>query len=323
MNQLVRGYFTVIKICIKKWLRTGILTLVITFFVTSFLLFPIFPISEENMLQNWVIPLAHANVFTDILERFGLYTPPRKGVAATGNRSGGAGRGPICALPDNVQSNNSLQALMPVDNQENQEQGKQKPETDTDTEFVGGLTISEQPTFWFYLPYVADPETPETQRRIAQFVLLDEADHPVWNELISAELHDTPSLVEYLLPYRLETDKLYQWYFTVICDVEKLSRNPVVRGWVQRIEPTPELQTALENASGFDRHVVYARNQIAFEAMNSLVNIQRQFPNIKIDDWNSLLEYFDISDANQFDFLKPVELIEREVIKGIQFPARM
>ena len=97
----------------------------------------------------------------------------------------------------------------------------------------------------------------------------------------------------------------------------------MVRGWVQRIELTPELQTALDNASGFDRHLVYAENQIAFETVNSLVNIQRQFPDIKRDDWNSLLAYFDISDANQFDLLKPVELIEREVVNGIQFPARL
>lgn len=328
MNRLVCGSFIVIITWIKRWVRTGLLTLAITFFATSFLIFPIFPISEGNMLQNWVIPSADANPFIDILERIGLYNPPRRGVAPAGRQSGGAGRGPICILPDSAQGNDSLKALIPfqsmngtMDNQDNQE-----IETDPDTELVGGLTVLEHPTFWFYIPYTADPETPKKQLRIAQFVLLDEGYHPVFNELISAELRDTPGLIEYLLPYGLEPDELYRWYFSVICDIDKLSRNPVVRGWVERIELTSDLQTALDNASIFDQYLVYAENEIGFETVNSLVSIRRQFSdfiNVKREEWNRLLAYFDIVGANQFDLLQPMKLIERKVVDSIQLPANM
>ncbi|MEM1256350.1 MAG: DUF928 domain-containing protein [Cyanobacteria bacterium P01_H01_bin.21] len=313
---------------LKEFIRTRIVVLVLTLIATSFLVFPIFPISQKNStFTRWLIPAAYAQVdfLLDLLERTGIYSPPQKGTPPSGRQSGGAGRGPICTLPDKVQSNDSLLALMPFQSVSEQvnNQEKQDPRTDINDQLVGGLTISERPTFWFFIPYVADPEFSGKQQRVAQFVLLDETNHPVLNELISAELRDTPRLVEYLLPYTLETDELYTWYFTVICDSEKLSRNPVVRGWVQRIEPTAEVKNALDNTSRFEQYLVYAENGIWFETINSLANIRRQFPNLKREEWVTLLKHFTISDANQFNLLEGPEPTQREIVNGNQLPARM
>ena len=195
---------------------------------------------------------------------------------------------------------------------------------------VGGFTIAAQPTFWFYIPYTLTPDlsTPETPSKlVAQFVLLDESDHPVWNELMAIELSNHPQLVEYPpshsypLSYSLETDKPYKWYFSVICDSEKLSRNPVVRGWVQRIEPTSELQAALRSAPRFKQYLVYQENLIWFDTVSSLVKTRRQFPSTNREAWSSLLESFGILRDNQFDVLEPAEPIGREDVKGNQFPA--
>jgi len=188
-------------------------------------------------------------------------------------------------------------------------------------EFVGGFTVSDKPVFWFYVPYVFVPETPPT--RVARFVLLDENDRPVLNELISIRLHDHPRFVEYSLPVELSMDKVYSWYFTVICDSEKLSRNSGVRGWVQRVETTPELQMALQETSVLKLYEAYASNGIWLETVNSIMVIRRQFSSINQDVWNGLLEYFELAGVNQPDILEDTEPSEREVVSGNQLPANM
>jgi len=311
---------------LKRFVRAKILTLVLAFVSASFLLFPPLPVSQQHILAHWLTPVAYAqggatSILQDLLERTGLYTPPRNGTAPKGRGRGGAGRGPICALTG--KGTEFITALVPSfseDNQENQQE-KQQIEPSAEANSVGGLTIEAQPTFWFYLPYVSTPET--SPNRVAQFVLLDETDRPVLNELMTVELLNNPRLVEYPLHYELEPDKLYSWYFSVICDSEKRSRNPVVRGWVQRVDPTPELQTALKETSVLQQYTAYANHGIWFETMNSIVENYRQFPNSNRKLWASLLASFNLSEADQLYVLESTEPTEREVVNGNQLPARM
>jgi hypothetical protein len=296
-----------------------ILACTLVFVMASFLSFPF-------------IPVAQAGIWDDLVS---LFIPPDDAPPA-GRNSGGAGRGPICALPDGAldnQAGKTVVALVPVKQMDSEDNSlgedsftearstKTAPNSLSTLGVVGGFTSEERPTFWFYLPYISTPEPP--QNRVAQFVLLDDANHPVWNQLMAVELSDRPQLVEYPLSYSLETDKLYTWYFSVICDSEKLSRNPVVRGWIQRAEPTPELQDALRNAPPFEKYLAYANNGIWFDTVSSLVKFRRKFPSTNRGVWSSLLDYFQIPRVNQFDVLEPVEPIELEVVNGNQLPARM
>jgi Domain of Unknown Function (DUF928) len=334
----------------KKLALTRIFTWIVTLIVTGSLLFPLFPVSQNYRFTAWIMPTAQADVvsaFKGLLERTGLYSPPRSGTAPLGRRVGGAGRGPICALLKDVQGtgyqkpkpfNKNIMALMPLQVTDESTATSEStasepgnplqpglpgatliPPPRTDTGFVGGLTTEARPTFWFYVPYVATPET--SPNRVAQFVLLDETERPVWNELMSVKLLENPRLVEYPLAYTLETNKLYSWYFSVICDSEKLSRNPVVRGWVQRVEPTEELKLALRNAPRFEQYMAYAENGIWFETVNSLVKIRRQFPSVNRDAWTGLLSYFKVPDNRLY--LESAEPTARELISGNQLPARM
>jgi len=336
---------TSMMIWLKKLSWAKLLSWILAFTVTSLLLFPVFPVSQSYAFTDRLIPVAQAQDivggFRQLLERTGIYSPPQGGTPPTGRQVGGAGRGPICALAQNelddrVQSIKTVKALVPVaptnevtDLTESQLPELQPLEASPGTGFeaaleadiVGGLTVAERPTFWFYLPYVSTSETP--QNRIAQFVLLDDTDRPVWNELMAIELSDAPRLVEYPLSHPLITGELYTWHFSVICDADKLSRNPVVRGWIQRVEPTPELQTALRNASRFDQYLAYANHMIWFDTVSSLVEIRRQFPSTNREAWLNLVDYFQIPRINQFDVLEPVKPVELEVIRGNQLPARM
>ncbi|MEB3359416.1 MAG: DUF928 domain-containing protein [Synechococcales bacterium] len=312
---------------LKELIQKGLLTLLLGVVAASLLLVPLFPVSPHYPATHWLTPVAYAQgsvlaPLTNLLERTGLYTPNRKGTAPRGRRVGGAGRGPICALPES-ESSDQIKALMPFKPVTNPGDNSvvQDVEAGTETEEVGGLTIAPQPTFWFYIPYISTPETPP--KRVAQFVLLDESDRPVWNELMTIELRDRPRLVEYSLPHSLNIETLYSWYFSVICDADKLSRNPTVRGWIQRTEPTPELQAALREVSRFDQHVAYANTGFWFDMVSSLVNTRRQFPFVHRDDWTMLLNHFGIPAANQFDVLESAEPADREVVRGNQLPARI
>lgn len=251
----------------------------------------------------------------------------------TGRSAGGAGRGPICvAAKGNADRLNSILALVPVKAEANdpandpasgERPRRPRIEGVKPKEFVGSYTVAANPTFWFYLPYILTDETP--QNRVAQFVLLDKNDRPVWNELMNVELLPTPRLLEYKLPFSLQQgeDGVYSWYFSVVCDTEKLSRNPVVRGWVARIDRTPALQAALSSAPRFAQYQAYAEAGLWFDTVDSLVKTRRQFPSTNRDAWTTLLEYFQIPEANQLDGLEATAPADREAVSGNQLPARI
>jgi hypothetical protein len=319
-----------------SWIRRvflkKILALVLAFVVFNALLFPIIPVAPEGAITSWLIPVAQADdavsLFTALLERTGIYRRPQRGTPPTGRRSGGAGRGPICALAESPQDEangmgRSVTALMAT-----QPQNESAP----DMEMVGGLTFEENPVFWFYLPYVlplgslteASESSPASSpNRVAQFVLLDEAEQVVWQELMLVELREMPRLVEYSLPYPLEVNELYNWYFSVICDSDKLSRNSTVRGWVQRVESSEDVQTTLSQAAPLQQYLIYAEQGIWIDMVNSLVELRRQFNYIGRDVWANLLSHLNLPDLDPLYALDAVEPSEREVVNGNQLPLRM
>jgi hypothetical protein len=313
---------------LKTIVRANLVPWVLTTVAVSLLVLPIVPVASNSVFSQWLIPTASAQtnavgIIKDLAQRAGLYRPPQRGTAPTGRRSGGAGRGPICALLENDQGSKSVKALVSF-GFVNPKVDRQEANNSSTDEFVGGLTVRAQPTFWFYVPYVLNSELASPQKRVAQFVVLDETDRPLGNELIAFELSDQPQLIEYQLPYGLEAEKLYGWYFSVICDAEKLSRNPVVRGWVQRVEPTSELLAQLSRVPASEQYQVYAEAEepIWLDAISSLMD-HRQSPGANQVDWSALLTHFGISDADQLVLVEPAELIYREEVNGNQLPARI
>lgn len=312
---------------LKTIVRANLIPWVLTMIAISLLVLPIVPVASNSVFSQWLLPAALAQVdavgiIRDLAQKSGLYRPPQRGTAPIGRRSGGAGRGPICALLENDQGTKSVKALVSFDSERTQV-NPQETNNNSNNGIVGGSTVRAQPTFWFYIPYVLNPELASQQKRVAQFVVLDETDRPLWNELIAFELSDQPQLIEYQLPYALETEKLYGWYFSVICDAEKLSRNPVVRGWVQRVEPSSELQSGLSGAPASEQYQVYANKGIWLDAISSLMDAHRQSLGTTQVDWLALLTHFGISDADQLALVEPAALIDREVVSGNQLPAKI
>ncbi len=139
--------------------------------------------------------------------------------APPGERVGAATQGP-CQVSEDLPP---LTAIVP-----------ELPAPDPGKTHVLGGTTSAHPTFWFYVPYQPGSH--------AEFVLQDQGQYPIYQT--SFELVGTPGVVSFTLPSTQEaalaTNNNYYWYFKIKCDPQG-STDDFVTGWVQRVEPSPDL----------------------------------------------------------------------------------
>lgn len=131
-----------------------------------------------------------------------------------------------------------------------------------------GATAQPEPTFWFYIPFQSSHQ--RTQPLQARFVLLNEQREPVLRRPLRMNLPANPGIVQFTLPQdpsiwmpgqSLQANQSYNWFFTVLCEPDKPSRNPGVQGWIRRtsLPPQPtqatlqtQLQLAIEQKLGYD-----------------------------------------------------------------------
>jgi Domain of Unknown Function (DUF928) len=181
------------------------------------------------------------------------------------------------------------------------------------------LTLSERPTFWFYIPYT----TAQVDR--ATFKLLDVTDpsDPSVIALLTLndnELSDIPGIISVTVPdsaQPLELDREYRWYFKLECDGNSPSKNPRVNGWVKRVSPDsqPDSPTVEGTVSGLvtpdeltqllaqldqahtprERFLAYATHHIWYDALTEIARDRQEFPIAnplwfdRDRDWSDLL----------------------------------
>lgn len=194
-----------------------------------------------------------------------------RGSPRSGNRTGGASR----SLCGESQSGESLFALIP----------------DTNV----GLTVEEHPTFWFYVPDGAK------KFHSMKFALWSDQGEKVY-ETTYPVTNILPGVMSIALPPTtpaLKENQYYNWIFTVYCeDPQQASirtdpKRVRVRGFIQRVPVTAELQQGLNRAlTPRDRAVVLARNGIWFDSLTLIGNLRRtQSANYALAmDWSNLLE---------------------------------
>lgn len=227
--------------------------------------------------------------FSDVLRRVGsIFAPPGRIGTPTGRSAGGSGRGKQCPSVDQP-----LTALVPVLSVERDGSAVQsEAESAIASTYVWGTTLESNPTLWFYVPYQASEAVSS-----AKFMLLDAEKHPVLVQPIAIALSETPGVIGFRIPHALETDRLYNWYFSIVCDADRPSRNAGVRGWIQRVEPNVMLTAALEQTAPAKRHVVYAESGIWYDAVTALAENRRRNPQDAASqvDWAGLLEFLKLS----------------------------
>jgi Domain of Unknown Function (DUF928) len=196
-----------------------------------------------------------------------------------GRRRGGARRGDCPAAPIEVT------ALVPV----TEVATSTLPET-----YVGGSTIAERPTFWFYVPYSLTTEL------TAEFILQDDRGEEVYH-LYSANFptsEQTPGIISVSLPATiapLAIGKVYQWYFKLSCKREAFT---YVQGGIERIALNPDLASRLANASPQVQANLYLENDIWYDAVTVLAQSRRTRPNDAAIEsaWMSLLRSVKLED---------------------------
>ncbi|MEO0432694.1 MAG: DUF928 domain-containing protein [Cyanobacteria bacterium J06656_5] len=145
------------------------------------------------------------------------------------------------------------------------------------------LTTSVNPTVWVHVPELDSPLQ-------GQFALLDESQQALSIAIIM--LPETASIVGIPVDTTLEIGQTYYWVFSILETPERPTENPRVEGLIQRIEPTRELITALDNTDNLrDQAEIWASHGIWHEALTNLANLQQTAPgDANQQDWHSFLE---------------------------------
>ena len=128
-----------------------------------------------------------------------------------------------------------------------------------------GLTVSNSPTFWFYIPY----NSQEVQT--GEFVLQDEeGERDIYRTTFN--FSPTPGIVSIPLPENLpkslEIERPYLWLFLVFCNREDTDANVVLEGYVQRVKGN----------SNFQIYSDYANKGIWHDALTDLAERLRREP---------------------------------------------
>lgn len=149
-----------------------------------------------------------------------------------------------------------------------------------------GKTVSQSPTFWFYVPYSSE------QIAVGKFVLQDEQGI---NQIkpIQFTLPETPGFVSFTLPETaplLEVGTDYYWAFELYCHSK--SRTPIyVEGWIQRSLANGDIGNQ-RDVEANQMYQVYWENRIWFDAVNELTQQRFKQPNDRAleTEWLRLLQ---------------------------------
>jgi hypothetical protein len=209
------------------------------------------------------------------------YVPPDVGLP--GRREGGGTRG------DCFQNAQQLTALMPETNY--------------------GVTLSDYPTFLFYLP-----EIPEAS---VEFLLLDQDGNEIYQSayqvstgagIMSLSLPETAGLPP------LEVGKRYEWIFSLVCDPLDRSGDVFVSGWVERKDEDLALSTTLESTPESDRPNTYAQSGIWYDAIESLVDMRRADPSNPelMREWDVLLTSVGLEELADKPFVNCCTAVSQE-----------
>ncbi|MGD1854073.1 MAG: DUF928 domain-containing protein [Leptolyngbyaceae cyanobacterium] len=160
---------------------------------------------------------------------------------------------------------------------------------------VHGKTLSEHPTFWFYMPYTAD------DIEGGKFSVLTEDEFQTVYET-SFKLPEQPGLISITLPESevpaLEVGEYYHWYLSLDCTIDAQTKtDATIDGWVQRIDPD---ETTAAQASP---EIWYDSLHVAAE----------QLQNDAIEPgpaWIDLLESVELDALIQAPVVGPVALID-------------
>ncbi|MBH8561615.1 DUF928 domain-containing protein [Nostoc sp. CENA67] len=151
-------------------------------------------------------------------------------------------------------------------------------------------TLSEYPTFWFYVPYAPD------QISYMEFLLLDGKERQTIYQT-AVKLTEKPGIIKIKIPsesqYSFKFNEIYHWYFKVNCKSERTNQPElVIDGWVQRQPLNLHLRNQIEVAHPKE-YLIHKENAFWYDAIANLAQQHFSHPeNLQLhEDWANLLKF--------------------------------
>ncbi|MEA5574605.1 DUF928 domain-containing protein [Calothrix sp. UHCC 0171] len=186
--------------------------------------------------------------------RGNLFTP-NKGNSAPRQASGGASRvGTYYLSPSTVAATGpaALIGLMP--------------------QSYYGTTVSERPAVMIYLP--------ASDAKEAVFSIKDETGN--MHHSMTIPVAGKSGVVAVKLPEEaaaLTVGKNYQWFFALKVNGQLSPSTPYVDGWIQRIQPSAELATAIQQQDALKRAEALGKNGVWYDCVATLAALHASQPN--------------------------------------------
>ncbi|OKH55199.1 hypothetical protein NIES2101_04335 [Calothrix sp. HK-06] len=205
--------------------------------------------------------------------RGNIFTPA-KGNSAPQQASGGASRVGTSYLNPSTVAASSPAALVAV-----------LPQS------FYGTTLSERPTVMVYLPASNAEE--------AVFSLKDEAGN--MQHQMTIPVAGKSGLIAVKLPAdapALAVGKNYQWFLALKLDGQLSPSTPYVDGWIQRIQPSAALATALQQKDLLKQAEALGKNGVWYDCVATMAALRTAQPeNVTIiKQWEELLSSVSLGD---------------------------
>lgn len=209
------------------------------------------------------------------------FRPPRTSTGSPDNTQSGGTRGPECMV------------------------NEQKPVALVPASEIGA-TVAEFPTLYWYMP--------KSRAKAVEFVLRDANQQQVYSVKYSLAqytektaqgddyfVEGSPGIMSLTVPASaglspLEIGKEYQWDLTVVCD--PANNDPadhdnrmLMTGGLKRVQADSNLALRAQQASPEERVALYQNAQLWYEAVGTIVELQRQRPTDRnlAATWDKLL----------------------------------
>lgn len=194
----------------------------------------------------------------------------------------------------------STSESIPVDRQAGGTRGSQDECTPNDQSLIAlvpesliGKTLEPYPELFWYMP--------QTTASAVEFVLRNADDEEIYRVKYSLEKSATgatkmPRIMSLAIPNSanlapLEMNQLYYWQLALICDPIDRSADMVIGGGIKRVEPSLTLTMQTQQATPQERVVLYAKELLWYDTLDTLVELHQDFPNdANVQTaWNKLL----------------------------------
>jgi hypothetical protein len=124
--------------------------------------------------------------------------------------------------------------------------------------------------------------SPQASPLLVEFELQDKNSDSVYKSIFKTS--GKPGILTLTLPTQaglppLKVGEDYNWSFTIICQPDERSRDITVEGWVRRVELNATLNNKLKQASPQQQVELYAQAEIWQDALATLVQLRRNYPN--------------------------------------------